>query len=160
MTTGPPSVPSFEEFERLVDAHVTPHMATLGYARIGAYSDESTAAYLVAEQPRLVRWIRHQLDRAFPRSGPVEYSMGYEALTDEAARRVLADDRVTDDEAWLSLDPSTGHLEFLLRETLSQMAERYGTESERDLIDSDDQPLPDRLSILDRLMARFIAATP
>jgi hypothetical protein len=85
--------------------------------------------------------------------------MGYEALTDEVARRVLADERVTDDESWLCFEPSTGRLGFILREGLPQLAERYGTQSERDLIISDDQPLPDRLRVLDHLLARFVAAT-
>jgi hypothetical protein len=61
--------------------------------------------------------------------------------------------------AWLCLDLSTGHLEFLLRETLAQLAERHGSESERNLINSEDQPLSDRLGILDHLLSRFIVAT-
>jgi hypothetical protein len=88
----------------------------------------------------------------------VEYSMGYEALTEEAARCVLADDRVTDDEAWLSLDTSTGRLDFLLREDLHQLAVRYGTEGERALVASAHQPLPDRLRVLDHLLAKFVDA--
>jgi hypothetical protein len=151
--------PSFDDFERLVDVHVTPHMVNLGYARIGAYHGESSGGYLVARERGLRQWTRRLIGQALSRPGPVEFSMGYEALSDEAAARVLPDDPGTAQEAWLCLDRSSGGLEFFLREGLQELAERYGTQAERNVIVTDSQPLSERLRVLDGLLARFVAAT-
>jgi hypothetical protein len=151
--------PSFDDFERLVDVHVTPHMVNLGYARIGAYHGESSGGYLVARERGLRRWTRRLIGQPLSRPGPVEFSMGYEALSDEAAARVLPDDPGTAQEAWLCLDRSSGGLEFFLREGLQELAERYGTQAERNVIVTDSQPLSERLRVLDGLLARFVAAT-
>lgn len=154
----PRRLPGFGEFERLVDAHVTPHMVGLGYAD-RRLQRRVQRRILVAEQPKPVRWFRHRLERAFSQAWSRGVLEGYEALTDEAAARVLPGDPLTADEAWLYLDPNTGHLDFFLREGLPRFAERYGTKTERTLIVSEDQPLPDRLRALDTLLARFVAET-
>jgi len=151
--------PSFEDFERLVDVHVTPHMLELGYARVGASIGEFSTGYLVAEERGLRRWMRRHVERAFPPPEPVEFSMGYEALSDEAAARVLPDDPGTAEEVWLRLDARSGSLDLFLREGLREMAEHYGTQVERDVMISDGQSFSERLRVLDGLLARFVAET-
>ena len=159
MSPVPFVAPSFEDFERLVDAHVTPHMLELGYARIGASRGECSTGYLVDEARGLRQWMRRYVQRAFSRPGPVEFSMGYEALSDEAAARVLPDDPGSGEEAWLHLDTRSGSLDFFLREGLREMAERYGTQAQQDVMASYHQSFSERLRVLDGLLARFVAET-
>jgi hypothetical protein len=151
--------PSFEDFERLVDVHVTPHMLELGYARIGASRGEFSTGYLVADAGGLRRWMRRYIERAFPPPESVEFSMGYEALSDEVAARILPDDPGTAEEVWLRLDTRSGCLDLFLREGLREMAQRYGTQAQQDVMISDGQPLSERLRVLDSLLARFVAET-
>jgi hypothetical protein len=156
---GSVAVPSFEEFERLVDAHVTSHMAKLGYARIGAYCGESSAAPLVAQGRGIVWWVRRRLGHGVSRHGPVEYSMGYEALSDEAAERVWPGDPQTGEEVWLHLDTESGAIDFALEFGPRNLLEGYGTGEDRDVVHDAGRPLADRLGVLDTLLARFVAAT-
>jgi hypothetical protein len=161
MPAGSPAVPSFEEFERLVDAHVTPHMTKLGYARIGAYCGESSTAYLVAEGRGIVWWVRRRLGRAVSHPGPVEveYSMGYEALSNEAAERVRPGDPQTGEEVWLHLGTESGAIDFALDLAPGHLLEGYGTGDYGDIVRDPGRPLADRLGVLDTLLARFVAAT-
>ncbi len=141
----------------MVDAHVTPHMTTLGYARIGAYCGESSRALLVLQRRGIVGWLRRRFGQLVSRHGPVEYSMGYEALSDEAAERVWPGDPQTGEEVWLHLD--TGSCAIDLDFAPGNLLERYGTREDRDVVHDPGRPLADRLGVLDTLLARFVAAT-
>jgi hypothetical protein len=156
---GSVAVPNFEEFERLVDAHVTPHMTKLGYARIGAYCGESSTAYLVPQGRGIVGWVRRRFGHAVSRHGPVEYTMGYEALSDMAAERVWPGDPQTGEEVWLHLDTESGAIDFALEYGPRNLFERYGTGQDREVVRNPGRPLADRLRVLDTLLARFVAAT-
>jgi hypothetical protein len=143
----------------LVDAHVTPHMTTLGYARIGASCGESSRALLVPERRRIVGWVRRRFGQLVSRHGPVEYSMGYEALSDEAAERVWPGDPQTGEEVWLHLDTESGAIDFALDSAPDNLLERYGTREDGAVVRDPRRPLTDRLGVLDMLLARFVAAT-
>jgi hypothetical protein len=154
---GSGAVPSFEEFERLVDAHVTPHMTRLGYARIGAYCGASSKALLVPQRRGIVGWVRRRFGQLVSRHGPEEYSMGYEALSDEAAERVWPGDPQTAEEVWLHLDTESGAID--LDFAPGNLLERYGPPEDGDVVRDRGRPLADRLGVLDTLLARFVAAT-
>lgn len=154
-TAGPQS---FAEFERLVDAHVTPHLQHIGYARIGAFSGPSSAAPLVAQSDkRFVRWLGRRFTRHSLRDAPLEYEVGYEALGEEAMRRVLPDDPLSVEEIWLSFEPESGSLDFSLGEGLPVLAERYDAEAEHRILLARERPLSERLRALDELLSKVVS---
>lgn len=81
-----PSNESFDRFVQLVDKWITPPMRELGYDRIGAFQRQSTG-----------------------NSSPtvVEVAVGFEAMTEEARRRLDKDDPASADEVWFALDATS-----------------------------------------------------
>lgn len=87
------------EFFDLVDELVVPPMAALGYHRIGGHeNDEPASRTILASSDG-----DGSVATGFGGVAPfLSLDFGFEAATDEAARRVNPNDPATADEMWLS----------------------------------------------------------
>jgi hypothetical protein len=162
-------VPSLEDFERLVDAHLTRHMILLGYARLGASEGVNASGPLLmaagSDRPR--HRIGHSLFRLrrllaglggrhrSPGPGTREYTMGYEALSQDAIA-LDPEDLLFCEEVWLSWDLTTGELGFALGMLLPELIRRHGTPEDAHAILSPEQPLQSRLEHLGTVVERLV----
>lgn len=100
------TVISSKAFFGLVDEHLTPAMAALGYHRFGGSENDEPASRAVL---RTKRWRRDRPTRP-RRTGFLSYDFGFKAS--ESARRLVDPDHPkTADELWLSFEPASGELD-------------------------------------------------
>ena len=148
MSTDPEAPPALDEFERLVDEHVTPHLARLGYARIGAYENErsSRAPLVAAGRPARHRLLGRLSRRQHLTGEPDQLAMGYEALDEQAVAHLFPRDPASGDEVWVYLDLPSGSLDLALGMRLPDLVERHGAPGDDLVILSPEQPLAARLA--------------
>lgn len=91
-----------DEFFALVDEHLTPAMAALGYHRIGGYLNNQPAS-----RSRLNRTTRGEQEVPF-----LWFDFGFEAGSDEVMQLVGPEDPDSEDEWWLHYEPPSGRLEL------------------------------------------------
>lgn len=91
-----------EEFFALVELHLGPAMAALGYHRIhGSVNDQP------ASRSSTTLWGRQVQQTPF-----LWFEYGFEAASQEVQRLVGPDDPESEDEWWVNYEPSTGRLEL------------------------------------------------
>jgi hypothetical protein len=149
------------EFERLVDAHVAPRMADLGYARLGAYVDdqESSRGTLRAVRGgRLRGLLSGRRGTRTMASQDVLFVVGFEAESTEAMARLYPDDPPTGDEVYLYLNTRTGALDFSVGRRLEDLVGEYAEPGESAAILSADEPTAARLKALSDVLDRHVQA--
>ena len=97
------------EFFDLVDELVAPPMAALGYHRIGGYENDEPASRTILARSDGDGSVATGFGGVAPF---LSLDFGFEAATDEAARRVNPNDPETADEMWLSYEPARGMLDL------------------------------------------------
>lgn len=141
-----------------MDKHVTPHLARLGYARIGAYENErsSRAPLVAAARHRLLGRLNLRRTRRVHLTGePDQLAMGYEALDEQAAARLFPGDPASD-EVWLYFDLSSGSLDLTSGMRLPDLVGLHGAPGDDLVILSPEQPLATRLERLDQVLDGFV----
>jgi hypothetical protein len=177
--------PSYDEFVRLADRHVSVHLRRLGYRRLGPRTRPETdqageagaAGEGVAGSAATGRGVRRILALATGRGrrpGPpaTAWLMGYAPHSEAAALLVRPDGEAragTDgdahvdnqeaaDEVWLELTLASGEIALRLDVELPQLAARYGEADDAEVLLDPGRPLADRLERLDGILGDFVSA--
>lgn len=99
MQADPVDALSADDFFELVEGLLVPPMAALGYQALHGYVNDS---------PRLAPLTLS--GRGTPRKHPRSFEFGFEADSEEVMRLVGPDDPKSQDEWWVSYEPSTCRL--------------------------------------------------
>jgi hypothetical protein len=173
--------PSYDEFVRLADRHVSVHLRRLGYRRLGPRTrpetDEAGAAGEGGIGTPTGRGVRRILALATGRGrgsgAPVTaWLMGYVPHSEAAAQLVRpdieagaatdgdapADSEGAADEVWLELTLATGEIALRLDVELPQLAARYGQADDAEVLLDPGRSLADRLERLDGILGDFVSA--
>ena len=134
-----------DEFTRLVDAHLTPHLDALAYTRLDPY---------VNDQPGSRSLLTSDGYGHLP-AAMRDLVVGFEARDVEAAERLGPHDPESCDEFYLHLDTVSGELDFHLDQPLRQLVAEYAEPERAELLLSPEAPTEARLRILGGVLAAY-----